>query len=49
MFQTKKNVKITKREHVFKDFPSTFNVEIISSSKTLDYNLKILNMQFKVS
>ena len=30
-FRTKKNIKITKREHEFRGFASTFNVEILNS------------------
>ena len=42
------NEKITKQEHVFKGYASTYNVEILNFL-TLNYNLKILNSQLKVS
>ena len=38
LFWTKKNIKTTKREHAFKDFPSTCNVEILIPL-TLNYNI----------
>ena len=31
IFQTKKNIKIAKREHAFRDFASTYNIEILNS------------------
>ena len=31
IFLNKKNVKVTKREHAFKGFASTYNVEILNS------------------
>ena len=42
----KKKVKITKREHSLEGYASTYNVEIFV---TLNYNLKILNLQLKVT
>ena len=43
-----KNVKITKRENAFKGFASSYNVETLNSL-TLNYNLKILNLQLKIN
>ena len=31
MFLKEKNIKITKQEHAFKGFASTYNVEILNS------------------
>ena len=31
IFQTKKTIKIAKREHAFRDFASTYNIEILNS------------------
>ena len=41
-------VKITKQEHAFKGFESTYNVNILRSL-TLNYNLEILNLLLKIS
>ena len=44
----KKKLKITKQEHAFKGFESTYNVNILRSL-TLNYNLEILNLLLKIS
>ena len=41
-------VKITKQEHAFKGFESTYNINILSSL-TLNCNLEILNLLLKIS
>ena len=38
-----KNVKIMKQDHAFKEYASTYNVDILTIL-TLKYNLKILNL-----
>ena len=42
------NEKTTNREHAFKAYASAYNVEIYILL-TLNYNLKILNLQLKLS
>ena len=42
-------MKITKREHAFKDYASTYNVEILNSFNPDVHNFKILNLQLKAS
>ena len=44
-FLHEKTANITKREHPFKGFASTYNIENLNSFN----HLKILNMQLKVS
>ena len=43
-----KNVKIRKQEHAFKGLADTYNIEILNYFD-MNYNLKILNLQLKVS
>ena len=40
-------MKITKKEHAFERFASTYNIKILFFS-TLNYNLKNLNVQLKI-
>ena len=47
-FLNEKKVKITKQEHAFKGYASTYNVEI-SNFLTLNHSSKILNLQLKVN
>ena len=47
-FLNEKNMKTTKREHAFKGFASSYNVEILNSFN-LELQLKILNLQLKLN
>ena len=44
---TMKNVKITKEPHAYKSNASTYNVEILNCFNSLNYKLKISNLQLK--
>ena len=48
IFLNKQNVKITKREHAFKGYTCSHNVEVWNSF-TMNYDLKIPSQQLKVS
>ena len=47
-FLNKKNVKVTKPSLAFKGYASSYNVEVFNSFNP-KYNLKILNLQLKIS
>ena len=47
-FLNKKNVKITKRAHAFKDYASSYNVDILNSFNP-ELQLKELNLQLKIN
>ena len=44
-----KTVKATKRSHGFKGYAKSYNVEILGVFLILNFNLKILNLQSKIS
>ena len=42
-----KNKTLTKREHLFKDYTSNYNADVLNCF--LNYDLKILNLQLKIN
>ena len=47
-FLNEKSIKIKKGEHAFKEYASTYNVQILNSFNP-ELQLKILNLQLKIS